>query len=264
MKRKGLHKISFAITKWLMKERFFPEYPLSDFDRIKHEVKQCDVLLVDGHSRMASTVKRLTTSAWSHAAIYIGRINDIANHEYREKLLAHFNGDADTQLLIEGDLGRGIIISPIQRYHKHHIRICRPNGIIFNDSQAVVNYCIDHLGKDYNVRHIFDLARLLIPWSILPRRWGSCIFKQSQKNENEICSSLIAKAFNKVNFPILPYAKRDSKNRIQLFKRNPMLYVPKDFDTSPYFDIVKYPFFYGSKLPTYKTMPWSKDSHHSK
>ncbi|MEW8045856.1 MAG: hypothetical protein AB2805_05155, partial [Candidatus Thiodiazotropha sp.] len=44
------------------------------------------------------------------------------------------------------------------------------------------------------------------------------------------------------------------------FKRNPRLFTPKDFDYSPYFDIIKYPFLGLDDLGVYRRLPWGDDS----
>jgi len=62
-----------------------------------------------------------------------------------------------------------------------------------------------------------------------------------------ICSSLIAEAFDHVHYPILPRIEdlrdrhRKSEHFVQeIFRaKHHSLYVPRDFDVSPYFNIVK-------------------------
>jgi hypothetical protein len=116
------------------------------------------------------------------------------------------------------------------------------------------------------VRHLLDLARFLLPWTILPRRWGSSLFRRSSgEPESGICSSLIAEAFTSVQFPILPFIKTDESDNLELFHRNPYLFTPKDFDYSPYFEIIKYPLFNPEEpLPYYRRLPWAKSGmiHH--
>jgi hypothetical protein len=70
---------------------------------------------------------------------------------------------------------------------------------------------------------------------------------------------MIAEAFNFVNFPILPLVKSDEDNNLSLYRRNPKLCVPRDFDYSPYFDIIKYPFVDYTKHRGYKELPWRGD-----
>ena len=57
-----------------------------------------------------------------------------------------------------------------------------------------------------------------------------------------ICSALIAQAFDAVRYPILPKITRAGSKRAKreiLHIRDSSLYMPRDFDISPYFEIVK-------------------------
>ena len=67
---------------------------------------------------------------------------------------------------------------------------------------------------------------------------------------------MIAEAFGHVQFPILPLVKRIEGDRLQLFRRNPKLCTPRDFDYSPYFDIVKYPFLDFQQYTEQRLLPW--------
>ena len=126
----------------------------------------------------------------------------------------------------------------------------------------MIAYAIKALGRSYNVRHLLDLARFLLPWSILPRRWGSSLFRTNTgAPDSAICSSLIAEAFTHVKFPVLPFLKFDeTATGFELIQRNPYLFTPKDFDYSPYFEIIKYPLFDPNEpLPYYRRLPWAKE-----
>jgi hypothetical protein len=57
-----------------------------------------------------------------------------------------------------------------------------------------------------------------------------------------ICSALIAQAFDAVRYPILPKITRAGSRQARreiLHIRDSSLYMPRDFDISPYFEIVK-------------------------
>ena len=57
-----------------------------------------------------------------------------------------------------------------------------------------------------------------------------------------ICSALIAQAFEAVRYPILPKITRldsEAARREILEIRHSSLYAPRDFDISPYFEVVK-------------------------
>jgi hypothetical protein len=116
------------------------------------------------------------------------------------------------------------------------------------------------------MRQLLDLTRFLLPWSIMPRRLGSRLFRTpSGEPEGGVCSTMIAEAFHSVHFPILPALKADEGAGVELVQRNPHLFTPKDFDYSPYFEIIKYPFFNPEQAtPYYRRLPWSKEDilHH--
>jgi len=249
-----------AIINWLTTEPPPTDTPPCDFNRLKYELRPGDVLLIEGRSRVSEIIRSVTQSPWTHTALYIGRLHDVEDEDLRKIVEAQV-GDDNNRLIIEGLLGKGIIVSPLTNYRNQHIRICRAIGLSPSDAQLVIAYGIKTVGKPYNVRHLLDLARFLLPWSILPRRWGSSLFKTpSGEPESGICSSFIAEAFTSVEFPILPFVKLNKEMGMELIHRNPYLFSPKDFDYSPYFEIIKYPIFNpGEELPYYRRLPWSKD-----
>ncbi|MCZ6887317.1 MAG: hypothetical protein O7H39_02390 [Gammaproteobacteria bacterium] len=250
--------ISAPISKFLDQQRAPRTVPLSDFERIRYELKPCDVLLIEGRSRVSDVVKAITQSPWSHAALYIGRLHDIEDEAVREQLLAHIDHPPSEQLIVESQLGYGTVVRPLAVYEQDHVRICRPKGLTLPDGQAVIRYTVSRLGLPYDVRQIFDLFRFLVPWSLLPRRWRSSLFRTGAGEATRtVCSTLIAEAFGAVQFPILPLVQINEDDRVQLYRRNPKLFVPSDFDYSPYFEIIKYPFMDFSAHASYRLLPWS-------
>lgn len=253
-------KIRKKLDNWLTYEPPPIEAMPYDFNRLKYEIKPGDVLLIEGRSHISKIIRYITQSPWTHAALYIGRLIDIEDENLQEIIRKHIEVKENTRLIIEDVMDSGTVITPLNFYHNHHIRICRPIGITPSDLQLVISYAIKALGQPYNVRQLLDLARFLLPWTILPRRWGSSLFRTSLgQPESGICSSLIAEAFASVQFPVLPFIKPDEGTAMEVFPRNPYLFTPKDFDYSPYFEIIKYPLFNPDEpLPYYRRLPWSK------
>jgi hypothetical protein len=249
------------VSEWLTKEGPPPNSPLCDFNRLSYELRPGDVLLVEGRSRISEVIKLVTQSSWTHSALYIGRLFDIDDKLLQARIRANYEGDPGEQLIIEVLLGEGTILSPVAKYRMDHLRICRPAGLDPQDAQRVIRYAIRHLGNDYDLRHLLDLARFIFPWSILPRRWRSSLFLHNAgESTRTVCSSLLAAAFSTVNFPILPFIDRSQDGSVRFFKRNPRLFTPKDFDYSPYFDIIKYPFLGMDDLGVYRRLPWCDDA----
>ena len=55
-----------------------------------------------------------------------------------------------------------------------------------------------------------------------------------------ICSSLIAQGFQSINYPILPEITVDAAAQREIFHiRHYSLFAPRDFDLSPYFEVIK-------------------------
>lgn len=194
-----------------------------------------DVLLVEGNTRVSAAIKYLTQSTWSHAAIYVGDILRVPDN------------DADPPVLVEADIVDGVCAVPLSKYSSFHTRICRPAELTSEDAQRVVDYVVSRIGHTYDMKNMFDLARYLFPMPPLPRRWRRrALALGSGEPTKAICSSLIAQAFHAVRYPILPDIKRRKTdphaadhNREILYIRHYSLYMPRDFDISPYFEVVK-------------------------
>lgn len=257
------NNLTKKFTEWLTKEPPASEVPPYDYNRLKYEIRPGDVLLFQGRSRISNVIRIITQSTWTHAALYIGRFHDIEDHHLKKIAGQYMGKRENNRLIVEGILGKGNIVTPLSNYRNNHIRICRPIGLSHEDAQLVIAYAIKALGRPYSVRRLLDLARFLLPWSILPRRWGSSLFRTSTGElESGICSSLIAEAFSSVQFPILPFMKPEESG-LKMIRRNTHLYTPADFDFSPYFEIIKYPILSAEEAkPYYRRFPWEADTVH--
>lgn len=246
------------VSIWLLKESPPKRGYLSDYDLVCREVKPCDVLLIEGRSRASLIIKHVTQSPWSHAALYVGCLDNITDPNFRYFVAKHSNLPPETQLLIESEIGMGTIVSSIEKYRYDHVRILRPRGLTSKAAQEVTNFAIGRIGRRYDIRHLLDLARFLFPWGLFPRRWRSTLFQHNAlQPTRDICSSMIANAFQAVHYPILPVIRRNTKKEIELIERNYNLYTPSDFDYSPFFDIVKYPIIKVDAEGEYKNLNWN-------
>ncbi len=199
-------------------------------------LRKGDVLLVEGTSRFSAAVKYLTQSTWSHAALFVG-----------DTLGAPGVGD-EGLVLVEADVSDGVRAVPLSRYAALHTRICRPVGLSREEIDAIVAYTVDRLGHRYDLKHVIDLIRYLIQAPPVPRRWRRRMLALGSGDPTRaICSSLIAQAFQSVRYPILPdvtLASSSDPGCIECYEeilhiRHHSLFVPRDFDVSPYFQIVK-------------------------
>lgn len=230
---------------------------LSDFSHVCSEIRPGDVLLVEGRSYISRIIQRITLSPWSHAALYIGQIHDIKDTKSRETVKKKSDYNITALLLIESEIGVGTIVSPLTKYKDDHVRILRPHGLSKSNVQKVINYASSRLGGEYNLRHLLDLARFLFPWGLFPRRWRSSLFEHNAlQPTRDICSSMIADAFQSIKYPILPLIRENQDKNLELIRRNSKLFCPSDFDYSPYFDVIKYPVFKLGKNVSPDVLPW--------
>lgn len=250
-----------GLTRWLTHEEDDQSgVPLSDYERLSFEIRAGDVLLVEGRSRVSNIIKTVTHSSWTHSALYIGRLRDIEDTDLQGRIRRYYSGDDDEQLVIEPLLGQGTVINPLSKYRGFHLRICRPKGLSRQDGQHVLAAAMVHLGGEYDFRQMLDLARFMLPFGILPRRWRSTLFNYNAGEQSKtVCSTMIAEAFAAVRYPVLPVVRRDPDGNLKLYKRNPRLYTPSDFDYSPYFEIIKYPMLGGDDLALYRQLPWDEE-----
>jgi len=233
---------------------------INNFDHMLRDLRPADVILFEGRTRVGEVIKVITLSPWTHAALYIGRISEVSNENARAVIAQYYHGDPNEPLVIESLLGFGTIVNPLSDYINDNLRVCRPDGLSFDDQNKVVCFATEHIGMNYDVRQLLDLARFMFPYAILPRRWRSSLFQHNAgRPTNIVCSSMIARCFQSVNFPMLPTIKSDKNDHLKFHKRNFRLFVPSDFDYSPYFTILKFPAWPLSMKESYKDLPWTEE-----
>ena len=237
-----------GFIRWLTIERL-PDLLPEPWDPSALGLQPGDVLLFEGHARVSEIIKSFQQSTWSHAALYIGTGTDLERLGLRPATAVAW----EVPRVLEVLLGRGVVLTPLTEYARHRMRVCRARDLADPDRAQVLGYALARLGQDYDLRQLFDLARLILPWALLPRRWHSSLFREvSGSTARTVCSALIAEAFQAVDYPVLPIVVRDIAGSEHWHKRNPRLYTPRDFDLSPFFDVVK-------AVPDgrgYRALPW--------
>lgn len=257
--RAGLkERLIQRIGRWLATDVTPRAAPRTDFARFSEHLQPADVVLVEGRSRVAGVIQTVTLSSWSHAALYIGPAGSLVDTRLHAVAAAAGWAD-DTQILLEAEMGEGVKLSPLTRYRGEHLRLCRPRDLTAADREAVIAYACKRYGTPYDMRQIIDLLRFLLPYGLLPRHWRSTLFEAGHGDMiRAICSTLLANAFASVRYPILPTIHRGTDGEMTFHRRNGRLITPRDFDHSPYFDIIKYPFF-GDDVQRYRDLSWDDD-----
>lgn len=213
-----------------------PRIATSSREKLAATLRPGDVLLVEGSSLFAGAIKYLTQSTWSHSALYIGNALGCAAR------------GEEPRVFVEADINAGVRAVPLSSFWNLHYRICRPVGLSPAEVDRVIRYAVERIGHQYDLKHILDLMRYLLPAPPVPRRWRRQLLSLGSGDPTRaICSTLIAQAFQSIDYPILPElyvegeldAAARADHREWLHIRHYSLYAPRDFDVSPYFEIVK-------------------------
>ncbi len=212
-------------------------------------IRPGDVVLVEGKQRISRAIKFFTNSVWSHMALYIGGALINSPRVDAVPIRQKFGEEAE-RLLVEALPGVGVVANPLAKYATYNLRVCRPFKIHPDDLQVVIDMVISDLGKSYDERNIIDLAIQLLPleiWPLRKKHFSKCI---GECNEFRVtCSGHIARAFQKVNYPILPAmpsrgevwgSDKQVSCAVPSDMRHYSQIVPRDFDLSPNFEIINF------------------------
>lgn len=245
----------------------------NDLAALKRHARKGDVLLVEGDQRVSEVIKYLSQSSWSHSALYVGDELVRRGGELADRVRHQFGDEAD-HMVVEA-LMEGVVASPISKYVDYNIRLVRPHALRSDDLRVILDDAIGAIGWRYDLRNVLDLCVRLLPRSFVPVRLRRLLRDRlglsaptlgSGVTTRVICSSLLGQLFHRVRFPVLPTVTfpegEDTETRARHIwpswrirrllgagpreshgvfrKRHPTLLTPRDFDLSPYFEVVKF------------------------
>ena len=229
-----LDTIGKLIARYLQHEAIgFEPFTPSDPERLRTIIQPGDVLLVEGNNRISGVIKYLTQSTWSHAALFVGPIDGA------------YEPNGEQHVMIEANIGEGVVTAPLSKYYAYHTRVCRPVGLSYEDRETVCRYAINRVGFGYDTKNIVDLMRFLIPTADpaevaaaddrhgLRRPDPDHLFGTDRAGLRGGALSDPAEGARPGGQPQGP--RRAGSSHI----RNSSLYMPRDFDISPYFSVVK-------------------------
>ena len=225
-----LQQIGSRLARFLTKPRpSYERFSVLSQAQLDDSLLPGDLLLVEGNSRVSTAIKYLTQSTWSHVCMYTGR------------------GDDGKGYVVEADLVAGVIRSPLSKYLGYNLRICRPVNLTEQDRRATIQYVLDREGHLYDTRNIIDLMRYLIPTPPVPPQFRRRLIALGSGDPTRaICSTLIAQAFLSIRYPILPQQAQVCRgdapghcDDVLLEAKHFSHFTPRDFDLSPYFEIIK-------------------------
>tara|TARA_R110001592_G_scaffold363248_4_gene682161 strand:+ start:10491 stop:11243 length:753 start_codon:yes stop_codon:yes gene_type:complete len=225
-----LEKMGSILARFLSKpRRSYDLFSLIDPEQLLRSLEPGDLLLIEGKSRISTAIQYLTQSTWSHVCFYTGPGKDCAGE------------------LIEADLVEGVIRVPLSKYTGYNLRICRPIKLSEDDRRATIEFVLAREGYRYDLRNVIDLMRYLLPTPPVPANYRRHLIAFGSGDPTRaICSTLVAQAFHSIKYPILPREVHVCLGRspthcddVMLESRHFSHFTPRDFDLSPYFEVVK-------------------------
>jgi hypothetical protein len=247
----------------------------NDIAQLRRTLRKCDVILIEGNERISECIKYLTQSSWSHSVLYVGDEPLKQDPGLQRELVEKF-GDEANWLVLEALIEGGVVLTPVSKYRDFNLRICRPHKLTPSDERAIISYALSHVGYRYDFRNIFDLLRYFLPVSMIPPRLRRQALQFGSGDPTRvICSSLIAECFHRVRYPIVPRYEpfppgfeplRGVAGLVGRFRRShhaapgllrmvsPSLVTPRDFDLSPYFEVVKFCVPEGSRFDYHRLL----------
>ncbi|MEZ5570865.1 MAG: YiiX/YebB-like N1pC/P60 family cysteine hydrolase [Halioglobus sp.] len=225
-----LQKLGSHLARFLTRPRAnYEQFSVLSQEQLDQSLAPGDLLLIEGNSRVSTAIKYLTQSTWSHVCMYVGP------------------GLEGQGMIVEADLVEGVIRSPLSKYVGYNLRICRPVKLTEQDRQATIQFVLDREGYHYDTRNIVDLVRYLLPTPPVPSQYRRRLLAFGSGDPTKaICSTLIAQAFQSIKYPILPQHLKvclgeapGNCDDVLLESTHYSHFTPRDFDLSPYFEIVK-------------------------
>ena len=171
----------------------------NNMENLKKSLRPGDVILVEGNKLISRVVMAVTHSTWSHSALYVGEGK-----------------------IIDPLPSTGTAINVVDALKNLNIRVCRAVGLSEDQLQRVCEFALSHVGRGYDHLNISNIL-----FSFFRSDRDHTEFLGDISGSNEVCSGLIAKAFDTVGYRII-----EGVNFSQI--------VPGDFDLSPYFAVIKF------------------------
>ncbi len=195
----------------------------NNFDNLKKALKKGDIILVEGNKLISRVIMAVTHSTWSHCALYVG------------------DGK-----IIDPLPSTGTVINAVDVLQDLNIRVCRPFGLTDDKLSRVCEFALSHVGRRYD--HL-NISKILI--HLFKTEKDSSEFLGDISGASEVCSGLIAEAYNQVGFSII-----SGVNFSQI--------VPGDFDLSPNFEIIKFNrIYFGKDTAAEVARDWDGKSLHT-
>jgi len=216
---------SYVIAK-LHQQRY--QYRLlyrNDMPTLKRALRPGDVILVEGERLMSDWIKVFSYHTWTHCAMWVGStaVPRNVNADFVEP-----GGN-----IVEAQMGRGVIMSNLDKYRDFNLRICRPVGLSRDCLRRAICIALEQIGAPYDEDNVAQIIHFSFSADSNPT---SSVGRLEEGRFT--CSSLLAMAFQTVDFPVIQFYDSTEDRYVSY---HPTQVQPKDFDLSLNFQVIKTP-----------------------
>ena len=177
-----------------------------------------DVLLSEGSTRLATLVKRVTRSRWSHVSIYVGPLQD----------------GSDPPCIVEADIAEGVRSIRLSELDALRIRVLRPRSLNDTERSRLADWVVSKIGSEYDLAYAWALGQdlLNLHWRTRSRSSSPMITNNATRF---ICCSLLAHAFALIGYPISPLPMRIGVAATEDYGT----LTPGDFEHAAIFEVLR-------------------------
>ena len=218
-------------------------------DALRATLRPGDVLLVEGNNHVSGVIKYLTQSTWSHAALYVGPIGE------------RTTADGEPLVLVEAVLGQGVVGAPLSKYaalpHPHLPSDRADRGRL----RPGLHLC----GRAHRLRlrrqeHLRPAALSVAAAGAAALAPAHDVARLRASDPHHLFgpdrAGVRARALSDPAEDHAPDERAARRDILEI--RHSSLYAPRDFDISPYFQLVKPTIENGFD---YRRMAWAHLPH---
>jgi hypothetical protein len=198
----------------------------NDMAGLKRALRPGDVILVEGEKLVSDWIKVFSYHTWTHCALWVGDATALPMHSNKDFVETGGN-------IVEGIMGRGVVLSDIEKYRDFNLRICRPEGLSRDRIRRAIRFALEQIGAPYDEDNVTQFVHFSFASDSNPTS------PMGQLEQGKFtCSSLLAMAFQSVDFPVIHFYD-NSEDRYVSYHASQV--QPKDFDLSLNFQVIKTP-----------------------
>jgi hypothetical protein len=203
----------------------------NDMEGLKRALRPGDVILIEGEHWVSDWIKVFSYHTWTHCVMWVGESPTLPKSV--DLAFVEKGGNVVESLMSNDGTMTGIVVTNLDKYRDYNLRICRPIGITRERLRRAIRFVLEHIGCGYDELNLTQFVHFSFSNESDPTK------ALGQMDADKFtCSSLVAAAFDSVDFPVIHFYDQDQNVYVPY---HPSQVQPKDFDLSLNFQVIKTP-----------------------